>query len=307
MNKKLIALAVAAASFSGVAAAAEVYSSDTASLAVGGRAEMRTRLNDGDIADRTRARINVAGTSQINDDLTAVGFTEFEYTSSRTSVAINADDEVTISNAFAVRHIYAGVAGDFGQVTYGRQDGAMAGIADYTDIMNTNGGFNYSAITEQTTSTLLYSNNFNGLNVRASVKLEEGEQDNAGFSASATYDVAGVNIGGGYTEQGDAKQFIVGAGYSIDALYLGATFTDSNDASQAMFGTPDQGIEVATRYTMGKTHFGAGFFTQNDIDGFVTLETGYRFSSNLRSALGTDINLDDSKKTNVNFQLRYDF
>ncbi|WP_413111041.1 porin [Thaumasiovibrio sp. DFM-14] len=294
MNKKLIALAVAAASFSGVAAAAEVYSSDTGALAIGGRAETRAFFTDGDLADGTRARINVAGTSVITDNLSAVAFTEFEYNP---------------SSAFTGRHAYAGFAGDFGQITYGQQDGSLGVVTDISDIFFVSGGANSSKINvaDRTTNNLLYINNFNGLNVKANYKFEEGQEKNAGFSASAMYDVAGFTFGAGYAQQdangSDAKQIVVGAAYSIDNIYLGLTFNDSNDAA----GNIQEGIEFAAMYTMGKTHFGAGYMTEKDYDGVATLEIGHKFNSNLRGAIAADIDLEESDDTTIAVQLRYDF
>lgn len=90
MNKKLIALAVAAASISSVANAAEVYSDETSSLAVGGRLEARALLSednagDNQVTDKSRVRMNIAGKTDITDTVYGIGFYEGEYTSSGTS------------------------------------------------------------------------------------------------------------------------------------------------------------------------------------------------------------------------------
>nr|WP_086940613.1 porin [Thaumasiovibrio occultus] len=302
MNKKLIALAVAAASISGFASAAEVYSSDSATLSVGGRAEVRTRLNDGDLIDRSRARINVGGTSAITESLTAIGFTEFELNPGK--------------GAIETRLLFAGFQGDFGNVTYGQQNGSLGQITDFSDIFNANGGTNGAKITvaDRATQNIAYTNNFGALSLRANYKFEEEGANDAGFSLSGVYTIADFAIGAGYGQQDaagdDAQQAIAGVSYTgIDNLYLGMTYAHANAAANKV----DSGIELAARYTMGKNHVGFGYFTADAVEGdkdfgdVLTLEVGHKFNSNLRGAIGSDINMDHSNKTNINAHLRYDF
>ena len=132
MNKKLIALAVAAASISSVATAAEVYSDETSSLAVGGRLEARALMSedaagDNQVSDKSRVRMNIAGKTDITDTVYGIGFYEGEYTSSGTS-----SDNGSVNN----RHINAGIGGDFGKNVFGKTEGSLGMITDFTDIMS---------------------------------------------------------------------------------------------------------------------------------------------------------------------------
>jgi len=140
MNKTLIALAVSAAAVATGAHAADgkqaggiegtsVYSSNGNSLEIGGRAEARLSLQDGKADDKTRVRLNFLGKTQITDGLYGVGFYEGEFTTEDTN---NADD-------IDHRYTYAGIGGDFGEVTYGKNDGALGVITDFTDIMSYHG------------------------------------------------------------------------------------------------------------------------------------------------------------------------
>ncbi len=109
MNKHLIALAVAAATLSGAASAAQVYSDDSSSLAIGGRVEVNAsseqvdnkmyQLNhkqlDNEVTDISRVRVNIDAKTQIADGVQGIGFFEREFKSN------NGDDEN--------RYMYAGV------------------------------------------------------------------------------------------------------------------------------------------------------------------------------------------------------
>ena len=124
MNKHLIALAVAAATLSGAASAAQVYSDDTSSLAVGGRVEARALLSEqnqtpaqkdvfkqetsNEVTDQSRARVNIDAKTQIADGVQGIGFMEEELT----------------NDGNETRYIYAGVSSDqYGQIVYVKADG----------------------------------------------------------------------------------------------------------------------------------------------------------------------------------------
>ncbi len=149
MNKNLIALAVAAATFSGAASAATVYSDDTSSLAIGGRVEARALSSENgttqvskdqfktykeynqalvnqhtsnDVTDISRVRVNIDAKTQIADGVQGIGYFEREFTANT-----NNDEN---------RYIYAGVNSDkYGQIVYGKADGSLGMLTDFTDIM----------------------------------------------------------------------------------------------------------------------------------------------------------------------------
>ena len=128
MNKTMIALAVSAAALATNAVAADgkqaggidgtsVYSSNGTSLEIGGRAEARLSLKDGKAEDKTRVRLNFLGKVEIQDGLYGVGFYEGEYEAN--------DSSATNSDSIDHRYTYAGIGGTFGEVTYGKNDGAL--------------------------------------------------------------------------------------------------------------------------------------------------------------------------------------
>lgn len=127
MNKTLIALAVSAAAVATGVNAGEIYNQDGASLTMGGRAEARLSLKDGKADDKSRVRLNFLGKVAINDSLYGVGFYEGEFTTNDQGEAKDGN----LNN----RYTYAGIGGTYGEVTYGKNDGALGVITDFTDIM----------------------------------------------------------------------------------------------------------------------------------------------------------------------------
>ena len=83
MNKKVLALAVAAITSAGAVNAAEIYKGADQTLEMGGRAEARLFAQDGDVSDNSRIRLNVKGTTQVSDGLYGVGFWEGDRKSTR--------------------------------------------------------------------------------------------------------------------------------------------------------------------------------------------------------------------------------
>ncbi len=133
MKKTLIALSVSAAAMATGVNAAELYNQDGTSLEMGGRAEARLSMKDGDVADNSRIRLNFLGTQAINDNLYGVGFWEGEFTTNEQG-GVDSDVNKDSSN-LDTRYAYAGLGGAFGEVTYGKNDGALGVITDFTDIM----------------------------------------------------------------------------------------------------------------------------------------------------------------------------
>lgn len=211
MNKHLIALAVAAATLSGAASAAQVYSDDSSSLAIGGRVEARGLLSEqkdsngkvsDEVTDISRVRVNIDAKTQIADGVQGIGFFEREFQSS------NGDDEN--------RYMYAGVNSDqYGQIVYGKADGSLGMLTDFTDIMAYAGsvvGGTKLAVADRTTNNLAYAGTFGDLTFKANYVFSGADYDKNGnktdvhgFSTAAKYNVAdtGLALGLGYGEQRD--------------------------------------------------------------------------------------------------------
>ncbi|PSU31879.1 porin [Photobacterium lutimaris] len=318
MNKKLIALAVAAASISSVATAAEVYSDETSSLAVGGRFEARAVLQDGDVTDASRVRVNIAGKTDITDTVYALGFYEAEYT--------DKNDADKVNN----RHINAGIGGDFGQVRYGKTDGSLGMLTDFTDIMSFhgNGAGGKIAAADRTSNNLAYVGSFDiagdNLTVKANYVFDDGADD-AGYSAGAIYALdMGLAFGAGYGEQDldantTAKQAFGSISYTFGDFYVAGLYQDARNAtenSDKELVKESRGYEFAAAYTYGKTVFSGTYNYLEDtnasgsnadlVDAFAIDATHY-FNKNFRSYASYQFNQISGADDQFVLGARYDF
>ena len=322
MNKHLIALAVAAATLSGAASAAQVYSDDTSSLAIGGRIEatgvMQQQADNinvdpvlakssNEVVDMSRARINLDAKTQIADGVQGVGFFEKEFHS-------NTDASPAGRGADETRYAYAGVNSDkYGQIVYGKADGSLGMLTDFTDIMAYAGsvvGGTKLAVADRTNNNLAYEGNFGDLTFKANYVFAGAstindtgiKSDVHGFSTGAVYNVAdtGLALGAGYGEQRGqikdkdgniisdasndrAEQTFAVASYTMGDLYFGGLYKYgrrdalSNDNKL----TDSQGYEFAAAYTMGKTVFTTTY-------GFMKDENAHNVYDELQNAAAVD-------------------
>ncbi|WP_299018870.1 porin [uncultured Photobacterium sp.] len=299
MNKNLIALAVAAASISGAATAAEVYSDEASSLAVGGRFEARavmadTETSSNKVSDATRVRINVAGKTDITDNLYGTGFFEKEFQSADSS-----DDET--------RYAYAGIGGTYGQLVYGKADGSLGMLTDFTDIMSFHGNEagNKLAAADRTDNNLAYVGSFdlmgNNLTVKTNYVFDNGENTD-GYSVGAMYVMdMGLGFGAGYGEQDGqsskngnedktGKQAFGAISYTVGDFYVAGLYQDARDTVVHDSLIKDStGYEFAASYTLGKTVFIATYNYLEDTDKNVDLrdsvavDATHYFNKNFRT------------------------
>ncbi|WP_305818443.1 porin [Photobacterium leiognathi] len=336
MNKHLIALAVAAATLSGAASAAQVYSDDSSSLAIGGRVEARALLsdqaknkNDGilqqktdkEVTDISRVRVNIDAKTQIADGVQGIGFFEREFKSN------NGDDEN--------RYMYAGVNSDqYGQIVYGKADGSLGMLTDFTDIMAYAGsvvGGTKLAVADRTTNNLAYTGNFGDLTFKANYVFSGADYDSAGnktdvhgFSTGAVYNVAdtGLALGLGYGEQRDqngnpnthkarSEQTFAVASYTMGDLYFGGLYKYGRRDVEGLTGSnkgkpvDSQGYEFAAAYTAGKAVFTTtyGFMKDEDahnaydeLKNAAAVDATYYFNSNFRTYASYTFNMLDKNK-----------
>jgi outer membrane protein OmpU len=310
MNKTLIALAVSAAAVATGAHAADgkqaggiegtsVYSSNGNSLEIGGRAEARLSLKDGKAQDNTRVRLNFLGKTQITDGLYGVGFYEAEY---------NANDN-TGGDDIDHRYTYAGIGGDFGEVTYGKNDGALGVITDFTDIMSYHGNSaaHKIAVADRTDNMISYKGQFADLGLKASYRFADRTENKVGdtvvsyddnkadgYSLSAIYALGdtGLKLGAGYADQDEQNEYMLAASYRISDFYFAGTFTDGELAKDNGDYT---GYEFATAYTLEKTVFTATY-NNAETDGEtsadnVAIDATYYFKPNFRTYISYNFNL----------------
>ncbi|GAD28442.1 porin-like protein L [Photobacterium leiognathi lrivu.4.1] len=338
MNKHLIALAVAAATLSGAASAAQVYSDDSSSLAIGGRVEARALLSDQaqnkndsvlqqktdkEVTDISRVRVNIDAKTQIADGVQGIGFFEREFK----------DDNSNDEN----RYMYAGVNSDqYGQLVYGKADGSLGMLTDFTDIMAYAGsvvGGTKLAVADRTTNNLAYTGNFGDLTFKANYVFsgadyntvydkETGKYDATtkkdvhGFSTGAVYKVAdtGLALGLGYGEQRDqngnpnthkarSEQTFATASYTMGDLYFGGLYKNGRRDGEA--GQNTQGYEFAAAYTAGKAVFTTTYgFMKDETKGLdydelanaLAIDGTYYFNSNFRTYASYTFNMLDKNK-----------
>ncbi|MDO6543300.1 porin [Photobacterium sanguinicancri] len=306
MNKNLIALAVAAATLSGAAQAAEVYSDETSSLAIGGRIEARAAVKDGDVTDNTRTRVNIGAKSDITDSVYGLGFFEREFRAG-TEVA-----GVKVSPNDENRKLYAGIGSDYGQVVYGKIDGSLGMITDFTDIMayhgNEAGGKINAA--DRASNSLAYIGSFDNLVVKANYVFDNGSNED-GYSAGAMYTLdMGLGFGAGYAQQETGadktdkteKQAFAAVSYAISDFYFAGLYQDARNTNGA---EKVRGYELAAKYTMDKLVFTGTFNYLEDKDNSnsddalansYAVDATYYFTNNFRTYASYKL---DQAKTDV--------
>lgn len=308
MNKTLIALAVSAAAVATGANAAEIYNQDGTSLEFGGRAEARLSIKDGKAEDKTRVRLNFLGKTQITDNLYGLGFYEGEFSSHENGdIDSEADD-----NDLYTRLGYAGLGGEFGEVSYGKTEGALGVITDFTDIMayHGNSAADKLSVADRTDNMIAYNGQFSDLSLKASYRfadrsekdengVEDGDfhdNDQDGYSLSAIYALGdtGLKLGGGYADQDEANEYMLGVSYAIGDLYVAGLFTDGEKADKDGDYT---GYEFAAAYTIGKTVLSTTYNNAETNDETsadnIAIDATYYFKPNFRGYVSYNFNLID--------------
>ncbi len=310
MKKTLIALSVSAAAMATGVNAAELYNQDGTSLTMGGRAEARfSKQENSPATDKSRVRLNFLGKQAISDELYGVGFWEGEFE------ANDAADNDTLDN----RYVYAGLGGAWGEFTYGKNDGALAVITDFTDIMAYHGNSAAAklAVADRIDNLWSYKGQFDNLSVKASYRFDDAAgYDNEGYSLSAIYalDNTGVKLGAGFADQGDANELMVAASYNMGDLYFAGTFTTGEDlVGEKKNASSDKdytGFELAAAYKLGQYVFTSTYNTAEEGDAEVdnfAIDTTYFFKPNFRSYASYNFDLTDEGDNELALGLRYDF
>eukprot|EP01090_Pellita_catalonica_P018764 TRINITY_DN6162_c0_g2_i1.p1 TRINITY_DN6162_c0_g2~~TRINITY_DN6162_c0_g2_i1.p1 ORF type:complete len:346 (-),score=50.67 TRINITY_DN6162_c0_g2_i1:392-1402(-) len=306
MKKTLIALSVSAAAMATGVNAAELYNQDGTSLEMGGHAEARLSMKDGDAQDKSRIRLNFLGKQEINDNLYGVGFWEGEFETAQNGT-VDGDDKSDLETRLA----YAGLGGAYGEFAYGKTEGALGVITDFTDIMayHGNSAADKLAVADRTDNMMAYKGQFENLSVKASYRFADRVEQNGeysdnkqdGYSLSAIYAVAdtGLELGAGYADQYDANEYMLAASYTMSDLYFAGIFTDGEKMTDTFNNTVDYtGYELAGAYTLGQTVFTTTYNnaeTDNETSANnFAVDASYYFKPNFRGYVSYNFNLIDA-------------
>lgn len=309
MKKTLIALSVSAAAMATGVNAAELYNQDGTSLEMGGRAEARLSMKDGDAQDNSRIRLNFTGKQQVSDDLYGIGFWEGEFT---TADFDDNGNDISGEDTLDTRLAYAGLGGSWGEFSYGKNEGALGVITDFTDIMGYHGNSaaDKLSVADRADNMMAYKGQFENLSVKASYRFADrvendngdfSDNDQDGYSLSAIYALAdtGVDLAAGYAEQDEANEYMLAASYTMGDLYFAGVFTDGEKMTDDFASTVDYtGYELAGAYTLGQTVFTTTYNNaetddETSVDN-IALDASYYFKPNFRGYVSYNFNLIDS-------------
>lgn len=304
MKKTLLATAIVSSLVSAAAQSAAVYDKDGTAFSVGGRAEVRGLFGDavdGTMEDKSRARINFAGKTQLSETLAAFGFVEYEIDRENSETEVDS------------RYLYAGFATTAGDFSYGKQDTANVQVSDLTDIASYHSGIQQyiAAASDKQDNNFAYAGNFldEALTVKANF-IADDVKDNDAVALSALYSLDfGLDLALSYADQDEQNQITAGVAYTLNDLYLAATYAMGDVAADDEFTS----LEVAAQYKFSKEFRLIGMYgmaeedVKGDTEDFVALEAQYRFNNAIRSYASYKLdNLDDGDNELL-VGLRYDF
>ncbi|MGF1682305.1 porin [Photobacterium minamisatsumaniensis] len=313
MKHAALTTAILATLLSGTASAATVYQDETSSLKVGGRAEARFNISDENksdadntdsFKDKSRARVNLKGRTEIMDGLGAFGTYEME---------INSGKDATVDT----RYLFAGLDTQVGAFSYGQQDSAQVILTDFTDILATFGGDAADLIDgnkDKRENNFVYSGSFNDLTVTANYIANE-KKDTDTYGISFVYSLPmGLDLGAGYVdgkEDGDdSDQYNITAAYTINDFYVAGLYAGGSigDADLTAY-------ELAAAYKYNQFTF-QGVYNYQEVDDngaksdkydYFAIEAIYKFNSEFRAYAGYLFDQVDDQDDQVQAGVRYDF
>ncbi|PMN73650.1 porin [Enterovibrio norvegicus] len=307
MKKAALASAILCALVSAPTLAATVYDADGTTLKVGGRAEARFNVSDNNestensaFKDKSRARVNLKGKTEISDDLYGFGKYEAEFS-----------DADSLKN----RYFFAGFGFSAGEFSYGKQDSAQVQLTDITDVMATFGGDAADVVSgnkDKRENNFVYAGEFNDLTLQANyIAADEKDADSVGISA--LYNVGSFSVGAGYVTQ-DAgtdndDQINLAAQFKQDAITLGALYTIASKSNVDYTGYELSAQYKATKKLalVGVYNFGEFDNTTEEEANNVALEAVYKFNGHLRTYAGYKFEGVTGKEDQLQAGIRYDF
>lgn len=283
MKKSVLAVAIAAAAFAASAAsAAQVYDKDGTTLAVGGQIEFmagnagNTYFGNSaqDATTRDRARLTMAGRTQLTSGIAAYAYNEWQIDHKGTS---KENQEVLARQQFLGADF-----GKFGKVQVGRYTDPFEYASNLVDVLDE--VVVYGGYDERNSGHISYMWSGYGFDAGISYQMavdnyradELGEKFNvdSGFSVYAGYTSPAVVFGpisvrAAYLylngQDKSDKQQNLGTGNVVDdngdGVFLDVYFDNAKSVDVGLaWGTNGKGLYVATNYNYSKIEFADSAF-----------------------------------------------
>ena len=315
MKKSLLALAVIAAATS--ANAATVYDKDGTSLAVGGRVQSvvyngnATSIGEKDAGLVNSARLNIAGSTKINDAVSVFAFSEWNMADGNKSAT---GDNIN------TREQYVGADyGDFGKILGGKTYDAANAVLAATDVFEDFGARLQSSINgDRRTGMFRYVYDNNGIfgsvsyQTAADDSTVQGEKADVegGFAAAAGYTFDNVVFG----------PLSLKAGYSYvkgqddKGSYLQDVFAGKNNykfddfkviSASVAWGSTDSGLYIGALYNTQRAKQRLNWYVPSTNSSLADKVKGYEFvvGYTFDNGIGafTGYNLVDKKNKNGSY------
>ncbi len=308
---------------SGNVFAANVFTSDAASLDIGGRVKANYNsvfatadaLADENDADKAAlegtGRLHVDASSKIYDGIKAVAFAEWDI-----------GTETKDNGKWETRYAYVGFDTDsFGRLTFGQDDTALYNVIGKTDIFEDWGaaGSTYGDLGGRQEGQIIYqyANDY-GLSFGASYQTAGLDTVDSGVAVAAGYefnrDAFPISINLGYDSydlkysSDDPQSFAVSLslgdlsqGFYAAGLYQRTSYEDSKDKD---------GYELVTGYTFENgfvVYLGYQNLSQDSrtLVSSITGEVTYHFNEQLKTYIETEFGVGDIDYTDENDQVIY--
>ncbi len=308
MKKSVLAVAIAAAAFAASAAsAAQVYDKDGTTLAVGGQIEFMAGNagndyfgNSGhDATTRDRARLTMAGRTQLTNGIAAYAYNEWQIDHKGTS---EEDQKV------AARQQYLGVDfNKFGKVQVGRYTDPFEYASNLVDVLDEVGI--YGGFDERNSGHISYM--WSGFGFDAGVSYQMAVDNYRADELGGKFNVdSGFSVYAGYTSPA-----VVFGPISVRAAYLYLNGQDARDNQQTIKNNLPDFTDEATGIKFTNNYFANQLDNAKSIDVALAwgtngkglyVATNYNYSKiQLRDgSVGTTANIpgvSDPQKISSNF------
>lgn len=330
MKRNLLAIAIPALLVAGAANAAEVYNKDGSTLDVTGRVHAFGEHKGQYFEDTTSLRLGLLGSSEITKTIKAFG--KFEY---ETAVGGNEGEDEKAGVLLINRYAFAGVDfGKLGSISYGKNDGVLTAITDYTDTLPENGapGGDHIFLAGRTAQVTTYSNSglVNGLSFAlqyvagTNYTQLSSEPYGRAYGLNAQYDVlnTGVTVGVGYAQsiktkgtdiQGITRTGIVAVKYDANNIYVAALY--AHGENQYVEGDTQfmaNGYEAVAKYTYKDITPVVGYYYHKQTNGtvlanYTDVGVEYALNKNLTAVVDYQINLEKDTKNVTQVGVVYKF